>query len=40
MPNRTRSGPGAVVVAFAPEDAIITALDHTEFLVDPTLARC
>lgn len=35
MSNRTRSGPGAVVVAFAPEDAIITALDCTEFLVDP-----
>lgn len=35
MPNRTRSGPGAVVVAFAPENAIITALDRTEFLVDP-----
>ncbi|MHB2211502.1 hypothetical protein [Methylobacterium sp. CM6257] len=34
MPNRTRSGPGAVVVAFAPEDAIITALNRTEFLID------
>lgn len=35
MPNRTRSGPGAVAVAFVPEEAIITALDRTELLVDP-----
>lgn len=33
MPNRTRSGPGAVVVTFAPGNAIITALCRTEFLV-------